>query len=98
MFHLRGAFSTANLIAPTTIAAYVRIVVALGLIHLTPDQEQQASNAIVHLIASVQEIIADGELLLALIGFFRKDTPAKIIDTTAPVTITQPTEISTKGM
>ena len=95
MFHFKGAFTAANLVQPSTIAAFVRIAVSLGLIHLTPDQEQQATNAMLHLIGAITEIIAYGQIVLALIGFFKKDARGDTIVTSAPVTITAPTEITT---
>ena len=97
--YLGFLFSGNNLTQASTIQAALHFVSATGLVVMSPDEQQQAADGIVHLIGATMEWIAAMQYVISLAKFLyneRKHTIVNAISTTAPVVVTGGATVETK--
>ena len=88
---LKFLFSRDNLTQASTIKAIIGFIAAIGLVTLTPDQQQQATSLTLRFVDALMNMLAATHAAYAFVNLLyneRKHTTIFPISTTAPVAVT----------
>ena len=81
---LRFAFSKQNLTQASTMKAIISFMVAIGLFHFTPDEQQQLASLSLRFIAAITELLSIAHALYAFINLFHNEDKAVIVPAQPP--------------
>ena len=84
MISLKRVFSLQNLTQASTIKAIIGFAVAIGLLHFTPDQQEQLTNIALRFIAAVTELLSAAHAAYALINLFHNENKPAIVPAQPP--------------